>query len=138
MNTDLVFLYCRCFRDLISTGVCCMFGSSVFERTWGSRLIETAGPPTESPFSSASFSLSLIQQQGQLLLSICWVQITSSDSAACWVFWRAVMIPFCESSIASVIVSGLGTSPWAGSHFGPVTGPSFPQAPLHFYPCSSL
>ncbi|KRY62546.1 hypothetical protein T4D_4028 [Trichinella pseudospiralis] len=29
---------------------------SLFERSWGSRLIETAGPPTGSPFS-ASFSL---------------------------------------------------------------------------------
>jgi len=24
------------------------------------------------------------------------------------------------------------------SHFGPVTGPSFPQAPLHFHPCNSF
>jgi len=47
-------------------------------------------------------------------------------SAACWVFRRAVMVgPFCERLIALVIVSGLGTSPWAGSHFGPVTGPPF-------------
>jgi hypothetical protein len=29
-------------------------------------------------------------------------------------------------------------SPWAGSHFGPVAGPSFPQAPLHFHPCNSF
>ena len=42
------------------------------------------------------------------------------------------------NSIASVIMSGLGASPWAGSHSGPVTGPSFPQAPLHFHPCSSF
>jgi hypothetical protein len=33
-------------------------------------------------------------------------------------------------------VSGLGTSPWAESHFGPDTGPPFSQAPLHFHPCS--
>jgi hypothetical protein len=32
----------------------------------------------------------------------------------------------------------LETSTWAGSHFGPVTGPSFPQAPLHFQPCNSF
>ncbi|KRY25428.1 hypothetical protein T03_6595 [Trichinella britovi] len=38
MNTDLEVLY-------------------LFERSQGSRLIETAGPPTGSPFSSASFSL---------------------------------------------------------------------------------
>jgi hypothetical protein len=44
----------------------CMLGSSyqlvysawmVFERSQGSRLIETAGPPIGSPFSLASFSL---------------------------------------------------------------------------------
>jgi hypothetical protein len=35
-------------------------------------------------------------------------------------------------------VSGLGSSPGAGSHFGTVTGPSFPQAPLHFHPCNSF
>ena len=42
-------------------------------------------------------------------------------SAACWVFQRTVMLSsfFCECSIASVIVSGLGISPWAESHFGP-------------------
>jgi hypothetical protein len=35
-------------------------------------------------------------------------------------------------------VSGLGTSPWARSHFGPVSGPSFPRALLHFHPCNSF
>ena len=33
-------------------------------------------------------------------------------------------------------MSELGTWPWAGFHIGPVTGSSFPQAPLHFHPCS--
>jgi hypothetical protein len=42
---------------LISASVCCLFGCPVFESFLGSRLIENAGPPTESPFSSASFSL---------------------------------------------------------------------------------
>jgi hypothetical protein len=46
--------------------------------------------------------------------------------------------PSCELSIASVIVSGLGTSPGTGSHFGLVAGSSFPQAPLHFHPCDSF
>jgi hypothetical protein len=36
------------------------------------------------------------------------------------------------------MVSGLGTSPRAGSYFGPVTGPSFPQAPVHFHPYYSF
>jgi hypothetical protein len=35
-------------------------------------------------------------------------------------------------------MSGLGSSSWAGSHFGFVAGPSFPQAPLHFHPCNSF
>jgi hypothetical protein len=35
-------------------------------------------------------------------------------------------------------VSGLGPSPWTGSQFGPVTGPPFPQAFLHFCLCSSF
>jgi hypothetical protein len=35
-------------------------------------------------------------------------------------------------------VSGLGASPWAGAHFGPVTGLSFPQDPLHLHPRSSF
>jgi hypothetical protein len=45
-------------------------------------------------------------------------------SAACWVFQRVVRIaPFlCVLHSLSNIVSGLGTSPWAGSHFGPVAG----------------
>jgi hypothetical protein len=36
----------------------------VSERSQESRLIETAGPPIGSPFSSASSSFSLIQPQG--------------------------------------------------------------------------
>jgi hypothetical protein len=39
-----------CVRDLISAGVCCLFGGPVFEK---SRLIETAGPPTIQPQGSA-------------------------------------------------------------------------------------
>jgi hypothetical protein len=46
--------------------------------------------------------------------------------------------PFCACSMASVIVSGLRTFPLAGSHFGPVTGPSFSQVPLHFHPRNSF
>jgi hypothetical protein len=57
MNTDQVVLCCMCVGVLISVGVCCLFGGPVFEKFWGSRLIETAGPPTGLPFSSASFSL---------------------------------------------------------------------------------
>jgi hypothetical protein len=56
MNTYLEVLYCMYVGGLISTGVYCLFGGPVFERSWGSRLIKTAGPPTELPFSG-SFSL---------------------------------------------------------------------------------
>jgi hypothetical protein len=110
------------------------------ERSRESRLIETAGPPAGLPSSLASSSFSYFNH---MVSSFCplvrckYLHLTLSG--ACWVFWRADMIgPFCEHSIASVIVSGLGVCPWPGSHCGPVSGPSFPQAPLHFYPCSSF
>ena len=54
---DLAVLYCMCAGGLISTGVCCLFGCPVFERSQESRLMETAGAPTGLPFSSDSFSL---------------------------------------------------------------------------------
>ena len=61
-------------------------------------------------------------------------------SASCWVFLRVVMLGplFCGLSIASVIVSGLGASPYAGSQFGPVAGPLFCQDLLHFCLFSSF
>jgi hypothetical protein len=51
MNRVLEVLYYICVGGLISSGVCCPFGSTVFERSWESRLIETAGPPTGMPKS---------------------------------------------------------------------------------------
>jgi hypothetical protein len=42
MNTDLEVLYSMCIEGLISAGVCCLLGGPVFERSQGSRLIETA------------------------------------------------------------------------------------------------
>jgi hypothetical protein len=51
MNTDPDVLYCMCVGGLISSGICCLFGGPVFEKSQGSRLIETAGSPTGSPFS---------------------------------------------------------------------------------------
>jgi hypothetical protein len=123
---------------LISAGVCYLVGGPVSERSGGSRLIDTAGPPTGSPSSSASSSFSLIQLQE---LIIGWVQISTSDSFSYLLgISEYILISpfFCEPSISSVIVSGLGASPWAGSHFGHVTRPCFPQAPLHFHPWSSF
>jgi hypothetical protein len=58
MNTDPEVLYYMHVGGLISAGVCCQFGGSVFEISQESRLIETAGPPTGLSLSSASFSLS--------------------------------------------------------------------------------
>jgi hypothetical protein len=56
----------------MSAGMCCLVGGPVSERSRGSRIIETAGPPTELPSSSASFSLSLIQPQ-ELAASVHWL-----------------------------------------------------------------
>jgi hypothetical protein len=68
------------------------------ERSLGSRLIETAGPHTGSLSSSASSSFPLIQPQVSGS-SAHWLGINIylhlTLLAACWVFWRAVMIdPF--------------------------------------------
>jgi hypothetical protein len=71
-----------CVRSLISDGVCCLFGGPVFEISWGSRLIDTTGPPTGLSYSSASFSLSVIEHQ-ESAVSVHWVQITASDSFSC-------------------------------------------------------
>jgi hypothetical protein len=107
MNTDQAVLYCLC------AGVCYLVGGSVFERSQGSRLIETAGSPTGSSFSSASFNSPQFNNRGQLLLSIGWVQISASDTFSCLLGFsedshdRSV---FYGCSIASVIFSGLGTS----------------------------
>jgi hypothetical protein len=57
MNTDPEVLYFMYVVSLISVGVCYFFGGPVFERSWGSRIIKTAGPPTGLPFSSVSFHL---------------------------------------------------------------------------------
>ena len=55
----------------------------MFERFQGSRLIKADGPPTASSASSASFSFSLIQQQGSAASVIDWVQISAFDSFSC-------------------------------------------------------
>ncbi|EDL36963.1 mCG1051106 [Mus musculus] len=110
MNTDLEVLYCMCVEGLISAGVCCLFGDPVFERSRGSRLIETAGPPTGPQLLSA-FPNSTTGISCFCLLVGC-KYLHLALSAACWVFWSVVMQgpSFCERSIASVIVSDPGTS----------------------------
>ena len=86
---------------LISAGACCLFGGPVFERSRGSRLIETAGPPTGLPSSSASFSLSLIQQQGSTA-SVHWL----GGTIYIWLFQLLVGSPEC-SHARSLFVSTL-------------------------------
>jgi hypothetical protein len=136
LSLDLAVLCCISVGDLISSGICCLVGGSVSERSRGSRSVETSGLPIGSPSASSSFFL--IQPQGSptsanwLGVNICiWL------STACWVFQRAVVSsPVCKHIIASVTLSGLGVSPWPGSQLGPVTRPPFPQVFLHFYSCS--
>lgn len=61
-----------------------------------------------------------------------------SQSTARWASQRVCYAPVCEHTRTSILVSGLGVSPWDGSQFGLVTGPPFPQCLLHFCPCSSF
>jgi hypothetical protein len=113
----------------------------MFERSFGSRAIETAHPPTGSPSSSGSSSFSLIQPQWSAD-SIHWL----GANICIWLFQLPVVsfrgqsweVPFWEHTIASVIVSGLGASHLAGSYFGPGAEPPIPHALLQFCPCSSF
>ena len=57
LDTDAAVLYGMFVGGLMSAGVGCLFGGSLFQTSRGSRLIETAGPPTGLPSSSASFRL---------------------------------------------------------------------------------
>ena len=49
LRPDHALRCCISVGGLISTGVCCLFGGSVSERSQGSRLVETAGLPMGSP-----------------------------------------------------------------------------------------
>ena len=60
---------------LISAGVWFLVDGSGFERSQGSRLVETAGLPMESLSSSASSSFSLIQSQGSPA-SVYWLGVS--------------------------------------------------------------
>ena len=62
-----------------------------------------------------------------------------THSGACWDFWNAILLgPFLWVLHSLINSVRFQASPWAGSHFGPVDGPSCHQAPLHFHPCSSF
>jgi hypothetical protein len=80
---------------------------------WEISVIETAGAPAGSPFSSASFSLPYFNNRVSCfcpLVGCKYLHLTLS--AACWVFWRAVMLgPLLWVLHTSVIVSGVRTYP---------------------------
>jgi hypothetical protein len=134
MNTDPEVLYWMCVGGLISAGVCCLFGGSVFERSQGSKLrllVLLQGDPSPQllstfPNPTRGVSCSLHWLGTDICIWLFQLLDGSSGVQSCWV------------SIASGIVSGLGNSFWARSYFGPVAGPSFPQDPLHFHPCNSF
>jgi hypothetical protein len=96
LRSDQAVLCCICVRSFISVGVCCLVGSSVSERSLGSRLAETSSLPMGSPSSSTSFRLSLIQPQG------------SPTS----VHWLCVSIFFC---LGQLLVGPLRGQPWQTS-----------------------
>jgi hypothetical protein len=138
LNLDPAVLCSICIGGLISAGVCFLVGGPVYDKSQGSRLVETAGSPTVSSSFSASYSFSLIQPWGSEA-SVHWSGVNIWLSVALWVFWRAIMIvPFCELTIASIIVSDLVAFSSARSQFRPFTGPLFPRALLHFCLCSSF
>ena len=58
--------------------------------------------------------------------------------AACRAFQRVAMLGSCQHIIASVWVSGIGSSTWDGSQFGPTIGPPFLQLLSYFCPYSSF
>lgn len=87
LNPNHAVLCCVCVGSLISLGVCCLVGCTVFERSQGSRWIETAGSPKGKPSSSASSSFFLIQPQGSA------ASVVSLGVALC--IWHFQMIdPF--------------------------------------------
>jgi hypothetical protein len=60
LRADQAILCCVCVGDLRPASACCLSGASVTERSQGSRLVESASLPMETPSSSNSSSLSLI------------------------------------------------------------------------------
>jgi hypothetical protein len=138
MNTDLEVLYCMCVGGLISTGICCLVGGQML-RDSGVQINWDRCSTYRISRLLSFFQPSLIQEQGSAA-SVYWL----GASICIWLLQRLLGLLqgsharslFCERSIVSV--SGAGTSPWAGSFFGLVPGPSFPRGPLHFHPCNSF
>ena len=51
--SESAVLCCICVEDIISACICCLVGGLVSDRSLGLKLIETTGPPTGWPSSSA-------------------------------------------------------------------------------------
>jgi hypothetical protein len=137
MNSDLQVLYCMFVGGFISAGVCCLFGSPVFERSRGSRLRllvlvqDCPSPQLLSAFLSSTTGVNSFCP----LLGCNYLHLTLSCLLGLLEGSRD------RSLFVSVpeVVSGLGTSPCAWCLFGPVPGSFFfpPQAPFHFHPWTS-
>jgi hypothetical protein len=130
MNTNPEVLCCTFSGGINSSGLCWLFGDSLFERFQWFRIIETTGLPTESPSSSASFSLSIIQQLESAPLSIDWLQQSASYSISCFcVFWSTIMLgPFLlPSDLLKSIMSYHITLPFLSPGYCPhlMQGQSF-------------
>ena len=74
LSQDPAVLCDTCVEGLIRGDVCCLVGGSMSEQAQGSRLVESARPPTELLSSSASPSFSLIPSQCSTA-SVHWVGI---------------------------------------------------------------
>jgi hypothetical protein len=93
MNTDPAVLYGMCVGGLISAGVGCLIGGPVFERSQGSRLIETVvllqgcnSPQFPSAFPNSTTEVSCFCP----LFGCKYLHLTLS--AACWGFQNEVML----------------------------------------------
>lgn len=97
LRPDHAIICCICVCSFISPSVCCLVGSSVFERSWESRLVEAAGHHMGSSSSSASSSFSLTQLL-QSLASVHWLGVSMCYLLlldACCASWRAVLLAPC-------------------------------------------
>jgi len=74
LNPDPGVLCGVCVGGLISAAACCLVSDPVSERSQGSRIIETAGPPSGLSSSSASSSFFLIQLE-ESAASVHWLGV---------------------------------------------------------------
>ena len=92
------------------------------------------------PSFSSSSSFSLIQTQ-ESPTSVHWLGVSIGiclSQLLVGPLRGQLCCPVCKHTITTVIVSGLGASPWDGSWVGPVTGLSFTQSFIHFCPWNSF